>query len=48
MRDKELNLVRNLLRLSLDSVLDVHQNEVIDLQNDSTVDSDDRLVYQCC
>ena len=34
--DKELNLVRNPFRCSVDSIPDEQQDELIDLQNDST------------
>ena len=36
MSDKELNLVRNPFRCSVDSILDEQQDKLIDLQNDST------------
>ena len=36
MSDKELNFVRNPFRCSVDSIPDEQQDELIDLQNDST------------
>ena len=48
MSDKELNFVRNPFRCSVDSIPDEQQDELIDLQNDSTAKDllDDNIVEE--